>query len=70
MSLCLKREALEEVVNFIWSIPRGVHVESYGANNTFLFQFASIEDRQRVWSGGPWQFDRQLISLVISIMYQ
>ena len=35
-----------------------------GGNNLFTFHFGSREDRQKVYSGGPWLIKKQLLSLV------
>lgn len=60
----VNREAFEEVMNRIWSIPYRVRIDLYGGDNRFVFCFATSLERQRVYSGGPWLFDRQVIVFV------
>ncbi|PON65007.1 hypothetical protein TorRG33x02_272070 [Trema orientale] len=58
------REDLEGAMNVAWRVPYKVKVEQIGTNIIFKFYFGNIEDHQYVWIGGPWVFDKQLISLV------
>ncbi|PON91475.1 Zinc knuckle CX2CX4HX4C [Trema orientale] len=74
MELCLvgrvfgnkivNRESLSDVAEQVWCTSRKVRVESMGVTNIFMFHFGCKADRQRVISGGPWNFGNQLISLL------
>ena len=55
---------LERFMNMTWGLSRQVRVESIRINNVFLFHFGTRDDRQRVLMGGPWLFERQLLSLI------
>ncbi|PON42038.1 Zinc knuckle CX2CX4HX4C [Parasponia andersonii] len=48
----------------VWRVPYEFYVEQLGSNNVFAFHFRSEDDRLRVFSGGPWSFGGQPISLV------
>ncbi|KAF4391100.1 hypothetical protein F8388_009522 [Cannabis sativa] len=39
-------------------------VEELNSKNVFRFFFGSREDRQRVYGGGPWTIDKQLICFI------
>ena len=74
MDLCLvgqvfgnkvvNREGLSEVADYVWHTSRKVRVEAIEVSNFFMFHFGSKSDRQRILSGGPWNFGNQLISLL------
>lgn len=58
------KEGMESVLRLIWKTKFSFKIEAKGGINTFLFQFSSEEDRNGVLHGGPWLFNKQLISLV------
>ncbi|PON90596.1 hypothetical protein TorRG33x02_136510 [Trema orientale] len=74
MDLCLvgrvfgnkivNRKGLSEVADYVWHTSRKVRVEAIEVSNFFMFHFGSKSDRQRILSGGPWNFGNQLISLL------
>uniref|UniRef100_A0A803PV58 DUF4283 domain-containing protein n=1 Tax=Cannabis sativa TaxID=3483 RepID=A0A803PV58_CANSA len=53
----LNKESLEDC-------RRRLEVEKLSADNVFRFFFGSKEDRQRVFGGRPWMFEKQLICFV------
>ncbi|CAA0817977.1 Unknown protein [Striga hermonthica] len=57
------KEGLESVFRFIWKTRYSFQIEPKGINNIFLFQFGSVEDMKMVLNGGPWLFNKQVISL-------
>jgi hypothetical protein len=50
------------LIEQIWNPYGNVEVELVG-ENIFMFYFINIEDRNRVWSRGPWHFGNNLIVL-------
>ncbi|KAF4366842.1 hypothetical protein F8388_013907 [Cannabis sativa] len=74
MDLCLvgkvigprpaNKEGIEKAMNGVWKIHHRFQVEELSSNNVFRFFFGCREDRQRVYGGGPWTIDKQLICFV------
>ncbi|KAF4379607.1 hypothetical protein F8388_023624 [Cannabis sativa] len=74
MDLCLvgkvigprpaNKEGIEKAMKVVWKLHHRFQVEELSSKNVFRFFFGSREDRQRVYGGGPWTFDRQLICFV------
>ncbi|KAF4368982.1 hypothetical protein G4B88_011810 [Cannabis sativa] len=74
MDLCLvgkvigprpaNREGIEKAMNGVWKIHHRFQVEELSSKNVFRFFFGCREDRQRVYGGGPWTIDKQLICFV------
>ncbi|KAF4370224.1 hypothetical protein F8388_007365 [Cannabis sativa] len=74
MDLCLvgkvigpkpvNKEGIERAMKGIWRINNRFQVEELSSKNVFRFFFGSREDRQRVYGGGPWTIDKQLICFV------
>ncbi|KAF4359436.1 hypothetical protein F8388_001480 [Cannabis sativa] len=74
MDLCLvgkvigprpaNREGIEKAMNGVWKIRHRFQVEELSSKNVFRFFFRCREDRQRVYGGGPWTIDKQLICFV------
>ncbi|KAL5779130.1 hypothetical protein ACOSQ2_009867 [Xanthoceras sorbifolium] len=58
----VNRDAFKAVLEHIWNTVHGVEIEMVG-DNTFVFNFRSLEDRLMVKSRGPWHFDESLIVL-------
>ncbi|CAA0810071.1 Unknown protein [Striga hermonthica] len=58
------KEGLESVLRTIWKTKSSFQIESKGINNIFWFHFGSEEDRNFVFNGGPWLFNKQVISLI------
>lgn len=58
------KEGMESVLQLIWKTKYSFQIEAKGGNNTFLFQSGSKDDRKQVLNGGPWLFNKQVISLV------
>ncbi|KAK1561172.1 hypothetical protein Q3G72_035180 [Acer saccharum] len=44
----------------IWRVSGGVEIE-WVEGNLFAFHFKNMEDRKRILTGGPWNFDRAMI---------
>ncbi|KAF4358819.1 hypothetical protein G4B88_023103 [Cannabis sativa] len=74
MDLCLvgkvigprpaNREGIEKAMSGVWKIHHRFQVEELSSKNVFRFFFGCREDRQRVFGGGPWTIDKQLICFV------
>ncbi|PON88140.1 hypothetical protein TorRG33x02_159690 [Trema orientale] len=74
MELCLigkifgnkvvNKEGLHVVADLVQRTSQKVRVEAIGITNLFKFYFGCKVDRQRVLSGGTWNFNNQLISLL------
>ncbi|KAF4387190.1 hypothetical protein F8388_008824 [Cannabis sativa] len=74
MDLCLvgkvigprpaNRDGIEKAMKGVWKINHRFQVEELSSKNVFRFFFGSREDRQRVFGGGPWTIDKQLICFV------
>ncbi|KAF4354933.1 hypothetical protein F8388_013882 [Cannabis sativa] len=74
MDLCLvgkvigprpaNKEGIEKAMKMVWKLHHRFQVEELSSKNVFRFFFGSREDRQRVYGGGPWTFDKQLIYFV------
>ncbi|KAF4366329.1 hypothetical protein F8388_017483 [Cannabis sativa] len=74
MELCLvgkvigprpaNKEGIEKAMNGVWKIHHRFQVEELSSKNVFRFFFGCREDPQRVYGGGPWTIDKQLICFV------
>ncbi|KAK2649954.1 hypothetical protein Ddye_017443 [Dipteronia dyeriana] len=51
-----------KVIEQIWNVIGTVEIEMI-SDNIFMFQFSLLEDKEMVWSRGPWHFDQKLIIL-------
>ncbi|TXG48502.1 hypothetical protein EZV62_024377 [Acer yangbiense] len=70
LSLCLvgkiftsklvNRAAFIDVMLSVWRVNEGVDIE-WADGNIFVLHFKNLEDRSRIISGGPWNFDRAII---------
>ncbi|KAF4362342.1 hypothetical protein F8388_008226 [Cannabis sativa] len=60
----INKEGIERAMKGIWRINNRFQVEELSSKNVFRFFFGSREDRQRVFGGGPWTIDKQLICFV------
>ncbi|KAM6592818.1 hypothetical protein CsatA_000521 [Cannabis sativa] len=58
------KEGIENAMKGIWKLNHRFQVEELSSKNVFRFVFGSREDRQRVYGGGPWTIDKQLICFV------
>ncbi|KAK1550725.1 hypothetical protein Q3G72_023708 [Acer saccharum] len=59
------REAFMGVMGRVWSVWKvaGRVEMEFVSTNVYTFHFNSIEDQQKVLSGGPWTFDGTLLVL-------
>ncbi|XVE62492.1 hypothetical protein DITRI_Ditri06bG0122100 [Diplodiscus trichospermus] len=57
------KEAMLGMMRAIWRISKEAEVNILD-ENLFLFKFANKKDRDRVISGAPWPFDKQLLALM------
>lgn len=55
-------EALERTLTSAWDLTKGVRMQKIG-ENSLLFQFDHVIERNRVMWRGPWSFDRNLVVL-------
>ncbi|TXG53482.1 hypothetical protein EZV62_022651 [Acer yangbiense] len=72
MALCLagkilspdlvNRDAFRSLISRIWKVRGGVEIEVV-TNNVYAFHFQLSEDRRKVFTSGPWNFDDSLIVL-------
>ncbi|KAF4372682.1 hypothetical protein F8388_000849, partial [Cannabis sativa] len=58
------KDGIENAMKGVWKLNHRFQVEELSSKNVFRFFFGSREDRQRVYGGGPWTFDKQLICFV------
>ncbi|KAL5857646.1 hypothetical protein ACOSQ3_005104 [Xanthoceras sorbifolium] len=61
-SKIINREAFCTVIPKIWKMAQDVEIEVL-STNVFVFHFRNLRDRQRILTGGPWNFDRSLLVL-------
>ncbi|KAF4375921.1 hypothetical protein F8388_005011 [Cannabis sativa] len=61
------KEGIEKAMKGVWKINHRFQVEELSSKNVFQFFFRSREDRQRVFGGGPWTIDKQLISCMTEL---
>ncbi|PON78322.1 Zinc knuckle CX2CX4HX4C [Parasponia andersonii] len=59
----INREALRRVMPLIWRPIHALDIETLGKENLFVAQFSSKDDLRRIFVGGPWHFEKQLIVL-------
>ncbi|KAF4363317.1 hypothetical protein G4B88_011714 [Cannabis sativa] len=74
MDLCLvgkvigprpaNKDGIEKAMKGVWKLNHRFQVEELNSKNVFRFFFGCREDRQRVYGGGPWTIDKQLICFV------
>ncbi|KAK0579501.1 hypothetical protein LWI29_027210 [Acer saccharum] len=50
------------VIGKIWQVRKGMDIESI-TGNTFTFHFRDAYDLERVFSGGPWNFNNALLAM-------
>ncbi|PON63358.1 hypothetical protein PanWU01x14_132680 [Parasponia andersonii] len=60
----IDREGLNDVAERVWRTYQRMKVEATGISNIFMFHFGCKVDRQQVLSGGPWNFNNWIISLL------
>ncbi|KAK6143777.1 hypothetical protein DH2020_024125 [Rehmannia glutinosa] len=60
----VNREGLESALRIIWKTRFSFQIEAKPGQNIFLFRFTTEEDRNTVYNGGPWLFNKQVISLI------
>ncbi|KAK3193163.1 hypothetical protein Dsin_024473 [Dipteronia sinensis] len=58
----VNRDVFIGLIEQLWSLIGRVRIKSVG-DNTFMFFFRSLEDRNQIWNRCPWQFDKSLIFL-------
>ncbi|KAF4358769.1 hypothetical protein F8388_022536 [Cannabis sativa] len=58
------KDGNERAMKGVWKINHRFQVEELSSKNIFCFFFGCREDRQRVFGGGPWTIDKQLICFV------
>ncbi|KAF4404022.1 hypothetical protein G4B88_014478 [Cannabis sativa] len=58
------KDGIERAMKGVWKINHRFQVEELSSKNIFRFFFGCREDRQRVFGGGPWTIDKQLICFV------
>ncbi|KAL5789588.1 hypothetical protein ACOSQ2_004476 [Xanthoceras sorbifolium] len=58
----INREAFQSIIPKIWKLSEELEIEVL-ISNVFVLHFRNIQDRQRVYTGGPWNFDRSLLVL-------
>jgi hypothetical protein len=54
------KEAFKSVLSGLWRTMESVVFKEL-QDNLWLFEFADIEDKERVLAGRPWTFDRQIL---------
>ena len=57
-----KKESFKAALLPVWKTMKDVKIEELG-ENIFIFQFGSEADKRKVFTGGPWHFDKALIVL-------
>ncbi|XP_021722367.1 uncharacterized protein LOC110689843 [Chenopodium quinoa] len=55
-------EAMKKTLTSIWRLHNHVAIRMI-ETNLFVFQFFSIEDKERILEGCPWSFDNQILCL-------
>ncbi|KAK9146904.1 hypothetical protein Sjap_006807 [Stephania japonica] len=58
------QEAFIKKIKEVWHTIHSFKVEQIARDNLYVFHFQTKDDMLKVASGGPWSFDRQLLSLV------